>query len=218
MCETVEAAASACAEALAQAHGHVALAGGSSPERAYELAAQLRPDWSGVELWWGDERCVPPDHEWSNYGMARRALLDRLGRAPRATHRIRGELPAEEAAREYDAELRDVEFDLVLLGIGSDGHTASLFPGGPALAERERLAVAAPPGLEPWVDRVTLTPAALERAETILFLATGVDKAEAVERAFARPPEAGTPASVVRSAHGVTRAILDRAAASRLTP
>ena len=127
-------------------------------------------------------------------------------------HRIRGELGAEEAASAYDAELREMQPSFVLLGLGPDGHTASLFPHAPTLQERDRLAVAAAPGLEPFVERVTLTLPALASAETVLFLAVGTDKADAVRRAFSEPPDPGTPASLVRSASGRTLAVVDRAA------
>ena len=208
-----EAASQAAAELLASAAGDVVLTGGSTPQRAYELAAAARTDWSGVELWWGDERCVPPDDERSNYRLAREALLDHVG-VVRAVHRIRGELPPPEAAAEYDAELRGRRLELVLLGLGPDGHTASLFPNAPALRERERLAVAAPAGLEPFVDRVTLTVPALASAARVVFLVTGEAKAEAARRAFAGDPDEATPASLVRGEQ--TAAILDRAAASLL--
>ena len=102
-----EGAARACATLLGAAEGDVVLTGGSTPERAYEIAAELRRDWSDAELWWGDDRCVPADHEWSNYGLAKRALLDAVEVPPIAVHRIEGELGAEEAARRYDEALRD---------------------------------------------------------------------------------------------------------------
>ena len=210
--------ARACAELLAAAVGHVVLTGGATPERAYELAASLRPDWSEAEVWWSDERCVPPDDERSNYGMTERALLDRLTTPPRAVHRIRGEDGAGEAARRYDEELRGVVLDLVLVGIGPDGHTASLFPRAPALAERKRRAVAAEAGLEPFVDRVTMTIPTLESAPVVVFLATGPDKAEAVAHAFGDRRNENTPASLVRSKNGRTVAILDREAAWKLSP
>ena len=197
----------------ARAGGQIALAGGSTPRRAYELAAGLEPDWSGVELWWGDERCVPPDDERSNFRLARESLLDRLERGPVTLHRILGELGAEAAAAAYDAELRGVTLDLVVLGIGADGHTASLFPHARALAERERLAL---PVVHPDVDRVTLTPLPLRAAAHVLFLAVGAEKAQAVGRAFAGAPDARTPASLVRSQHGTTTLAADRAAAARL--
>jgi 6-phosphogluconolactonase len=201
---------------IARGGGHVALSGGKSPELAHETAAELLRDWSGVELWWGDERCVPPDDERSNFGMAKRTLLDKIDGQPRAVHRVRGELTPERAADDYDAELAGVRLAINVLGIGPDGHTASLFPGGAALHERERRAVTAEPGLEPKVPRVTMTPSALCNADVVLFLVTGEEKAEAAARAFAAAPSDATPASTIRSAGGRTLAVLDRAAASRL--
>ena len=210
--EDAEAAAAAVAALLVASGGNVVLTGGSTPQRAYELAAEQRTDWSGVTFWWGDERCVPPEHEDSNYGMARDALLTRVhGHEER---RIRGELPAGEAAAEYEHALRGVELDLLLLGIGPDGHTASLFPNAPSLDERERLVVAAPAGLEPWVERVTMTLPAIAAADEVVFLATGEDKADAVRRAFAEPPSPATSSSLARGRRTV--AVVDRAAASRL--
>jgi 6-phosphogluconolactonase len=197
----------------AEAGGHVALSGGSTPARAYELAALLQPDWSRVHVWFGDERAVPPDDERSNYRLARTTLLDALARPPE-THRIRGELPVEEAATLYDEELAGVTLDLAVGGIGPDGHTASLFPRAPALEERERLAVAAEAGLEPFVPRVTMTPPVFAAARLLLYLVTGEEKAEAARRAFAAEPSPDTPASLVRGVRTV--ALLDAAAASRL--
>jgi 6-phosphogluconolactonase len=199
----------------ARADKQIVLTGGETPRRAYELAAGLESDWEGASAWWGDERCVPPDDERSNYGMARAALLERLGRPP-AVHRIQGELEPLEAARAYENELRGVALDLLLLGIGPDGHTASLFPNAPPLDERERLVVAAEPKLDPYVERVTLTLPALRAAREVVFLATGEEKADAVARAFAGEPDPATPASLVRSDVGPTRAVLDQAAASQL--
>jgi 6-phosphogluconolactonase len=192
------------------------LTGGSTPARAYELAASLRPDWSACELWWGDERCVPPDHEWSNYGLAKRTLLDRVVTPPADVHRIEGERGPDEGAERYDEELAGVMLDLVLLGLGPDGHAASIYPDASAVHERERRAVAAEAQLEPFVDRVTMTIPVLESAPLVVFLVSGESKAEAVRRAFADPPSPATPASLIRSAHGTTLVILDRAAASEL--
>ena len=197
--------------------GHaIVLTGGHSPGRAYQLAAEREPDWSKASLWWGDDRCVPPDDERSNYRLARENLLDRLEGQPAATHRIRGELGAQAAADEYDALLQDVRLDLVLLGLGADGHTASLFPDMPALAERERRAVPTEAKLEPFVDRVTMTIPVLASAPEVVFIVTGADKADAAERAFGRPPDTATPASLVRSNAGTTRVVADRAAAAKL--
>jgi 6-phosphogluconolactonase len=196
--------------------GHIALSGGKTPELAHETAAKLAPNWSGVELWWGDERCVPPDDERSNYGMARRTLLDHVLVPPAAVHRVRGEADSEEAAHEYDAALHGVRLRLNLLGIGPDGHTASLFPNAPGLHERTRLAIAAEPGLDPRVMRITMTPPMLANADIVLFLVTGEEKAEAAARAFAGPESTATPASMIRSEGGRTLAVLDRAAAALL--
>ena len=215
----VEEAARIVAETLvaaAQAGQAIVLTGGTTPGHAYTLAAEEQPDWSGAPLWWGDDRCVPPEDERSNFRLAGACLLDRLSAQPREVHRIRGELGAEAAAAEYDAELEDARLDLVLLGIGGDGHTASLFPNQPTLDERSRRAIPAEAKLEPFVDRVTLTVPVLCSAPEVLFLVTGEAKAEALERAFGRPPDPGTPASLVRSAGGRTRVIADAAAASRL--
>ena len=145
----------------------------------------------------------------------RERLLDRLERGPAVEHRIRGELAPEEAAEVYEAELRGVGLDLILLGIGPDGHTASLFPNDPALEERERKALAVP---RADIARVTLTLPVLQETPRIVFLATGEDKADAVRRAFADPPSSVTPASLVRAVEGVTYAFLDRAAAAEIGP
>jgi 6-phosphogluconolactonase len=195
---------------------NIVLTGGNTPERAYKEAAKREPDWSNVELWWGDERCVPPDHELSNYGMAKRTLLDRLEHGPRAVHRIKGELGKERAAAEYDRELNGTQLDLLLLGVGPDGHVASLFPNAPTLRLRKRV-LPAEPGLEPFVDRVTLSLPALRSANEILFLLAGESKAEAARRAFVEKPGPETPASLVRARNDRTTAILDRAAAAKLS-
>jgi 6-phosphogluconolactonase len=202
--------------AVAAEGGNVVLTGGTTPKQAYERAASLAADWSRVEVWWGDERCVPPDDENSNFGMAKRALLDHLERAPLAIHRIEGELGKDAAAGAYEDELGSTALDLLLLGIGPDGHVASLFPDKPALDESERRVVGTEPGLEPWVDRVTLTLPALRAAGEIIFVVAGESKADAVRRAFAAEPSPDTPASLVRADSGRTTAILDRAAAAAI--
>jgi 6-phosphogluconolactonase len=213
---SADAARRGAAELLAEAAargGHIAVSGGSTPGPAYEVAAGLEPDWGRVELWFADERCVPPDDERSNYRLVRERLLDRLEHQPAAEHRVLGELPAEEAAERYESELRGIVLDLVLLGIGADGHTASLFPNDPALEEQQRGAVAVH---RPDVDRVTLTLPVLTGAENVVFLATGAEKRDAVLRAFAERTGPATPASLVRSAAGTTYAFLDRAAAGEI--
>jgi 6-phosphogluconolactonase len=190
----------------------VALSGGSVAT-AFTGAAGAEPDWSRAEVWWSDERCVPPDDERSNYRLAKEQLLDRLTRQPRTVHRVRGEVEPAEGARLYDAELDGIQLGLAFQGIGPDGHTASLFPNAPELEERQRRAL---PVHREDVDRVTLTLPVLCASQTVLFLAFGEGKADAIQRAFAEPPSPATPASLVRSTHGRTLVLLDRAAAARL--
>jgi 6-phosphogluconolactonase len=156
---------------------------------------------------------VPPDDEQSNYLLAKRSLLDRIERQPAEVHRIRGELGGEAAAAEYDRELEGVTLGLTLQGIGPDGHTASLFPDSPVLEERERRAVAVP---RDDVERVTMTLPMLAGAGSVVFLVVGEAKAEAVARAFSGPPDPAIPASLLRSEHGESVVLLDRAAAARL--
>ena len=199
----------------ARAGGHVVLTGGHTPQRAYELAAGLEADWTGVELWWSDERCVPADDESSNFGMTKKALLDRVSVG--AAHRMRGELGKDRGAESYEQELGALQqFDLMLLGLGPDGHVASLFPDEPTLDERARRAIGAEAKLEPFVDRITLTLPSLCNAREVLFLVTGEEKADAAKRAFADEPSRATPASLVRAAHGPTTVVLDVAAAAKL--
>jgi 6-phosphogluconolactonase len=201
----------------ARAGGNVVLTGGSTPRVAYELTAELEPDWSRVELWWGDERCVAPDDQASNYKMAKKALLDRLGEPPAAIHRMQGELGRDEGATEYEAELEGVGvFDLVLLGLGPDGHIASLFPGFPTLDVTDRDVVGSESGHEPFIDRISMTLPRLCRTRELLFLVAGEGKADAVARAFAGEPSHEAPGSLARAADGTTRAVIDRAAAARL--
>lgn len=206
-------------ELLAEAAGRggsIVLTGGSGPGDAYRLAAGLEPDWSEVTLWWGDDRCVPPGDELSNYRLARETLLDHLQEQPREEHRIRGELPPAEGAAELDRALEGAALDFMLLGLGPDAHVASLFPGSPQLAVEDRRATSGPAGLEPFVDRVTMTMPTLRSAGRIVFIVTGASKADAVVRAFegAITPEA--PASLVRLAPVRVEVFLDRAAASKL--
>jgi 6-phosphogluconolactonase len=213
--------AQAAAELLAEASGHVALTGGSTPRAAYERVAEMRRDWSSVEVWFTDERCVAPDHEHSNFAMAERALLARVEGA--GVHRMRGELGPREGAAGYEGELRDAfgdatpELDLVLVGLGPDAHVCSLFPGDDALGERERAAVGVEtPGMAPLVSRITLTLPVVNAAKAVVFLVTGEDKAEAVARAFAGPPDPRAPGSLVRPERGTLTVLADAAAAARL--
>ena len=222
----VEDPAAAAAERLAvavAAGGHIALAGGSTPRAAYERLAAMDLDWSRCTVWFGDERCVEPEDERSNYGMARAALLDRLSGPGPMARRMAGELGPEKGAEDYERLLREEfgdalpELDLVLLGIGSDGHCASLFPGQPALEEHTRLAVGVQrPGLEPFVPRITLTLPVINAAREVLFLVAGEDKADAVARAFGAVPDRALPAALVAPASGRLTVLLDSAASARL--
>ncbi len=207
--------AQAAAELLASSSGHLAITGGSTPRVAYERAAGLRDDWSGVDFWFTDERCVPPDHEHSNFGMADRALLS--GAEGATVHRMRGELGPEDGATAYENELGEFgpeALDLILLGVGPDAHICSLFPGDDALGERERLVVGVEtPGMAPLVARITLTLPVVNASRRIVFLVTGEDKAEAVARVFSGRPDPRAPGSLVE---GEVVALLDPAAAARL--
>jgi 6-phosphogluconolactonase len=196
--------------------GSIVLTGGSTPGEAYRRAAERAPDWSRVDLWWGDERCVPPDDERSNYRLARETLLDGLAVQPRTVHRIRGEAPPAEAAEELDQALAGVELDFLLLGLGPDGHMASLFPGSPQVAVEDRRAVDGPPGLEPFVHRITFTVPTIRSALRIVFLVSGESKAEAVRRAFGGEVDPGVPASLSRLAPVPVEVFLDAAAASTM--
>jgi 6-phosphogluconolactonase len=218
--EDAEAAARLVGERLAEqarSGGDVVLTGGSTPRRAYQIAAELEPDWSRVVLWWGDERCVAPADERSNYRMAREALLDRIRTPPATVHRIRGELGPDRGADAYTDELAGLDaFDLVLLGLGPDGHVASLYPDQPTLDVTERRAIGAEAHLEPFVDRITLTLPLLRSAREVLFLVAGEGKTAAAAAAFAGTPSRDVPGSLVRAELGPTRAVLDRAAAAGL--
>ena len=207
--------------AAAEQGGHIVLTGGSTPRDAYAMAAERDADWSRATVWFSDERCVPPDDENSNFGMADSALLSRLSRPPRVM-RIEGELGFEAAAGAYDALLREhlgarPRFDLILLGVGPDGHVASLFPGKPELEETARLAAPVPiAGLDPQIPRVTLTFPVLNAGREVDVLVTGADKAQAVARGFGDHPDDEAPAARVRPEDGSMFVFLDEAAASAL--
>jgi len=198
----------------------LALAGGSTPRRLYSLvaarAAEL--DWSRVHFFFGDERCVPPHHAESNYRMARETLLSAPALAAAHVHRIHAELPPAEAAAQYEQEMRAhfaaelPRFDLVLLGMGPDGHTASLFPGTPALAEQQHWVVAN------WVanfgaSRLTLTFPVLNNAGEVMFLVTGAEKRAALRQIFR--DHQPLPAAAVHPS-GKLLWLLDLAAAAEL--
>jgi 6-phosphogluconolactonase len=200
----------------ARAGGSIVLTGGSAVGEAYEHAAALEPDWDKVTLWWGDERCVPPDDERSNYRLAKETLLDRLAEQPAEIHRIRGELQPADAAGELDRALEDATLDFLLLGIGPDGHCASLFPGSPQLRVDDARATSGAAGLEPFVDRVTMTMPTLRSARRIVFIASGDGKADAIARAFGGEISEDVPSSLVRLAPVPVEVIVDRAAAAKL--
>jgi 6-phosphogluconolactonase len=200
---------------VATAGGHIVLTGGSSPRRAYEIAVQ--GDWDAATVWYGDERCIPPDHEWSNHGMAEAALLSKLDPRPEVM-RMEGELGHERGADRYEALVRErlgdePRWDLLLLGLGPDSHCASLFPGKPAVEVRDRLVVGVPEaGMEPHVPRISLTLPAINAARQIVFLVTGENKREAVRRAFGEDPDLTSPAAHVRPVDGDLTVYLDPAA------
>jgi 6-phosphogluconolactonase len=186
---------------------HVSLAGGTTPRRAYELLGPLLADPGGVDWWFGDERCVPPDDPDSNFRLVRESLLAAAPIPPERVHRIRGEDSPAAAARAYEEELRRVMpadatgipvLDLALLGLGEDGHTASLFPGDPALDETEALVLPVVAS-KPPPNRVTLTLPMLRASREVVILATGAGKRDAVARILAGPDPA-TPASLLADA------------------
>jgi 6-phosphogluconolactonase len=196
----------------------VSLTGGTTPRRMYEALANdpARVPWDHVHLFWGDERNVPPDHKDSNYGMARDALLRHVPIPPENVHRMRGELPAERAAREYERELIDT-FDLMLLGLGDDAHIASIFPGSPVLDERKRL-VAAPWAPHLHAFRITLTPPAILDSRRTVMLVSGENKAEAVAAAIEGPDDVRRwPAQLLRVQGDSVEWFIDRAAAQGLS-
>ncbi len=227
-------------EAIA-ARGHftVAVAGGSTPERCYRLLAAATAkdatshealDWSKTDLFFGDERFVPRDDPRSNYRMVEESLLGAAAIDPRRVHPIPTELGSpEQCAATYSDTLAEFfgvspphswsRFDLILLGLGDDGHTASLFPGAAALSVGDRIATTSPPGvLPPPVDRVTLTFPVLNAARHVIFLVAGANKAAAVEdiwRGCCTPNE--RPAIGVRPSHGALTWLVDEAAASQIS-
>jgi 6-phosphogluconolactonase len=227
--EFVEAAEDAVA---ARGRVRIAISGGSSPRAVFELLAnpaqpwRERMNWEQVDFWWVDERCVPPDHPDSNYRMTREALLDRVPLEPGQIHRIQGELDPETAAARYESEMRNSfdlkgaaipAFDLIALGMGADGHTASLFPGTAALHETGRLAVAnfVPQQKDNW--RLTLTAPVINRARRAFFLIDGADKAQSLKEviAGARDPER-FPSQLIQPSGAILLWILGQTAAALL--
>jgi len=214
------------AAALAERErAHIALSGGSTP-RAVNALLSAEPrrgkvDWSRLTFWFGDERCVKPDDEQSNYRMNRETLLDPLGIDPAHVHRMRGEADPEAAAAEYDALLvgalgTDVRLDLILLGMGPDGHTASLFPGTIAAIDPQRHCIAHfVPKLNMW--RMTLTPRAINAARSIIFTAGGAEKADALHEVLDGPRQPDLyPSQLVHPTDGELHWFVDAAAGARL--
>ena len=210
--EVLDDPAEAVADLLVQASGDLVITGGSSPKRAYELAAARRPDWSDVTVWFTDERAVPPDHEFSNFAMVDAAWFSRVATPPQV-HRMKGELGPEAGAEDYASQLSgDPQFDLMLLGLGPDAHIASLFPNRPEKHVTDRQVVGVPEaGLEPFVPRISLTLPAINSATRKIFLVTGENKQEALRRAFGDEPDQDLLAAHVRP----VTVYVDRAAAGR---
>jgi 6-phosphogluconolactonase len=203
--DVAAAAASEIAEALHDGARSLVLAGGTTPQRCYEILSGMDVEWGRVSVLFGDERCVPPDHPDSNYRMARHALLDRV--APATVHRMPAELGPDEGAGLYAHIVASVSpLDVVVLGVGEDGHTASLFPGHPGL-KASGLVIGIRDSPKPPPKRVTLTLNALQSARRVIILATGAGKAEAVARAKRRE----VPSGMIAGA----RWLIDRAAAGQ---
>jgi 6-phosphogluconolactonase len=229
--EVVEDPAHACAAMMvgaASGGGDIVLAGGSTPKAAYghfvEAVQRVGVGLEGTTLWVGDERCVEPSDERSNYRMIREALLDPLGDRPDlpVIHPMHGELGPEAGAADY-ARLLDEsgppEFELLLLGIGPDAHTLSLFPGQATVTEREKLVVGVPEaGHEPFVPRISMTLAAVALARQVVLLATGESKARAIAKSFGpdAAPDPSVPCSLIAGAAKELVVLIDPAAASQL--
>jgi 6-phosphogluconolactonase len=207
----------------------VALSGGSTPLGMFRLLASDKcrkmPGWERVHFFWSDERCVPPEHDESNYGAANRLMLSKLPIPPANIHRIKGELAPDDAAIEYESDVRayfnshgQEAFNLVFLGLGEDGHTASLFPGSSALREKGRLAVPVyAKRLGSW--RVTLTLPAINSSGHVVFLVSGPAKSRIVSEVVGQKHSISDyPAGMVSPIHGDLTWLLDHDAASRLQP
>jgi 6-phosphogluconolactonase len=204
----------------------VALSGGKTPKRVYELLAtdrfKQRVEWFQVHLFFGDERCVSPDHPESNYGMAYETLISKVPIPAKNVHRIIGEGNPDEGARNYENQLRThfagdswPRFDLVLLGMGDDGHTASLFPNSEAVREKSRWVVAT--ATAQGQDRITLTAPVFNHATNILFLVTGEEKAERLAEVVTNGSRnSRLPAQEIQPLTGTLEWLVDKAAAARL--
>jgi 6-phosphogluconolactonase len=205
----------------------VAISGGSTPRRLYRVlgseAYRHQVDWQHVHLFWVDERCVPQEDEASNFKTAFDTFLSRVGLPDKNIHRIKGEEAPDKAARDYEEEIRRffggserLGFDLIILGMGEDGHTASLFPGSKSLEEKVRLAIPVYLG-EPKKGRITLTLPVLNSADQILLLVSGVSKAAVLSEILGdRRKKRGLPAGMIRPAHGNITWLIDQEAAVKL--
>ena len=203
--DVAAAAAAEISQALWKGARTLVLAGGTTPKRCYELLSAMEVEWGRVSVLFGDERCVHPDHPESNYRMAREALLDRV--APATVYRMPAELGPDHGAALYAPVVAaETPLDVVVLGVGEDGHTASLFPGHPAL-KTPGLVVGIHDSPKPPPERVTLTLNALQAARTVIILATGAGKADAVARAKRHE----VPSGMIAGA----RWLIDRAAAGQ---
>ncbi len=203
--EVASAAANEIADALRAGARTLVLTGGTTPQRCYELLAEMELEWGRVTVLFGDERCVPPDHPDSNYLMAKKTLLDKV--FPASVHRMPAELGPDEGAAEYEKVVAAyLPLEFVLLGVGEDGHTASLFPGHQAL-KAHNLVVGVDDSPKPPPERVTLTLPVLRAARRVLILATGAGKADAVAKA----KRGEVPSGMITGA----KWLVDQAAASR---
>jgi 6-phosphogluconolactonase len=231
--EAAERFTSAAEQAAAQrGRARIAVSGGSTPKAAFQLLAdpskpwRARMPWDKLDFWWVDERCVPPDHADSNYRMTREAMLDEVPLKPEQVHRMEGELEPQAAAARYESEIRNSfrlegaespQFDLLELGMGPDGHTASLFPHTDALHEMGRLVTAnhVETVKDSW--RITLTWPVINNAASVFFLIGGADKAERLREVFTGPrdPER-LPSQLIWPSGGILTLVLDKAAAALL--
>jgi 6-phosphogluconolactonase len=200
----------------------IALSGGSSPQATYSRLAQMPVDWQHVHVFWGDERCVSPEHPDSDYGMTKRVLLDRISIPEANIHRMRGEIDPAEAAADYSAEIVThsgsglTSFDLILLGLGDDGHTASLFPETDAVkAGHKIVSENYVPKLDSW--RITFTYPLINAAREVAFLVNGSHKAAIVKEVIEGEAR-GIPAKAVQPRSGELHWLLDASAAALLTP
>lgn len=227
----------ALAQKAIEAHGvfRIALSGGSTPRPLHEALSQpehrTQLNWGKIQFFWGDERCVPPSDPESNYRMAVETLLEPVQIPAVQVHRIRGELPPQQAAADYERRIAEQfgltpdesgqplpRFDLILLGLGPDGHTASLFPESKALEEKHRWVTWTPheQGPKPLVPRVTLTLPVLQAARQIIYLVSGEDKAMRLAEVLSPPGSMPLPAQLARPTKGGLLWMVDQAAASRL--